>query len=234
MCGFKGWQCILISHSAGSPISFGNRNAKCALSQSRCNRAKRTIARDGFVNALGRTANSGLPSRTLQVCLPYSTSFASAEILPFVGYRPRVPIPRLRDPRIPLEKGRSNQQYAPNVGERSFLHIVDATPDSSDPLAHLCKRAAAVSLLKTLPCQPIRKTRPPSEVAEATDCVVRRLQLKEQRGELRRIESAPSRGSPEVDLLELSAEQELVPTIVSYGNRSMHRFVRKWMSIQPK
>jgi hypothetical protein len=234
MYSFKSWQRVLISHSTGSLIRFGNRNAECALSQSRCNRARRTIARDGFVNAQGCTANSGLRCRALQACLPNPTSLTSAKVVPLVGYRSRVPIPRLRDPRIPLEESRLDQQYAPNVGERSFPHIVDATSDSSDPFTHLCKRAAAVPLFEAVPCQPIRKRRPPSEVAEAADRVVRRLQPEEERGELRSIESTPSRGSPEVDFLEFSVEQKRIPTVVSYGNRSMHRIARKRVSIQPK
>jgi hypothetical protein len=154
------------------------------------------------VNARGSTANSGLPCRTLEACLPNLTSLTSTEIVPLVGYRARVPTPRLRHPRIPLEEGRLDQQDTANVGKRSFLHIMDTTPNSSDPLAHLCKRAAAVTLFKAVPCQPIRKTRPPSEVAEAADRVVRRLQLEEERRELRSMESTPGRGSPEVDFLD--------------------------------
>jgi hypothetical protein len=76
--------------------------------------------------------------------------------------------------------------------------------------------------VEALPRKPRRKGTPCGEVAETGDCPVRRLQLKEKGGELRSGEAPSVRWRPEVDFVEGTPRQILVPSEVGDRDRSNH------------
>lgn len=83
--------------------------------------------------------------------------------------------------------------------------------------------AGAVGLTEHVPCPPNGKASKTSEQPKATDRVVRRLELEEERLSWLQRRKPTGAWPPEVDLGDLrSSEEELVPPMVGWSHEAAH------------